>query len=155
MQPFRVHVSRERGAKLRPVENQIAVLWRQYRRHRRVRRWIFDERGYRLTLVRREGSDIDQSSDLWIVAGLGDHGSAVGVADKNYRTALRGKNALGCGDVVGQRCRRILDDTDGIAVFPEDLVNGLPARTVHKATVNENNARCRRTCQFSHDYLLF
>lgn len=57
------------------------------------------------------------------VAGFGDHCSAVGVADENHWTILHGNNALGCGDIFGQRYRRILNDADSVAVLRQDLID--------------------------------
>src|SRR4029077_20002520 len=48
---FCVHVGCERGGELRPVEEQIAVLRRQYRRYGCAGRRILDQRGHGLALV--------------------------------------------------------------------------------------------------------
>src|SRR6267142_6893192 len=66
--PFCVYVSRECGGELRPVEEEIAVLRRQYRWYWRARWWLLDKRGHRLASVRGKGGDIDKPCDLWIVA---------------------------------------------------------------------------------------
>src|SRR5229473_856621 len=55
---FRVHIGCERTRKLRPVEEQKAVLRRQYRRYGRAGRRIFNKRPHRLALVWSEGSDV-------------------------------------------------------------------------------------------------
>ena len=110
-------VTGKRGGELRLVEEQIAVLRRQDRRHRRAGRRILDERGHRLALVGHEGGDVDQPRNLRIVPGFGDHRAAVGVADENHGAVLRGNDAPGHGDIVGERYRRILDDGDGYPSF--------------------------------------
>jgi hypothetical protein len=61
---------------------------------------------------------------------------------------------FGCGDIVGQRYRRILDYGDTVAVLLENLIDALPTGTVHKTTVNENDRYCRETRYSSHDDLL-
>src|SRR5207244_7329854 len=100
---FRVHVGREGGAELHPVEEQIAVLRRQYRRYGRAGRRILDKRGHGLALVRSKGGDIHEPRNLGIVSGFGDRGSSIGVADENCRPVLRCKNAPGNRHVVQRR----------------------------------------------------
>ncbi len=55
---FWVHVGCERSGKLRPVEEQKAVLRGQYRRYGRAGRRVLNERPHRLALVWSEGSDV-------------------------------------------------------------------------------------------------
>src|SRR6266481_3173239 len=55
---FWVHVGCERSRKLRPVEEQKAVLRRQYRRYGRAGRRVLNKRSHRLALVWSEGSDV-------------------------------------------------------------------------------------------------
>src|SRR4029077_13311884 len=55
---FWVHVGCERGWKLRLVEEQKAVLRRQYRRYGRAGRRIFNKRSHLLAPVWSEGSDV-------------------------------------------------------------------------------------------------
>src|SRR2546425_5420268 len=136
------------------VEVQIAVLGRQYRGHGRARRWILDKRGHGLALVGGKGCDIHKPRDLWIVAGFGDHRSSVGVADEKHRAVLRVNNAFGCGDIAGQRDRRILDDGDTVAVLLQYLIDALPTGTVHEATVDKNESDFRRMRYSSHDDFL-
>src|SRR5260370_27256492 len=71
---------------------------------------------------------------FWMVPGFSDHRSSVGVADEDCRSVLRCKSSLGNRYVVLQRYCRILDNADTAAVSPEDLVDTLPARAVHKGT---------------------
>src|SRR6267142_1065725 len=74
--------------------------------------------------------------------------------DENYRVSLSGNNELGCGNIVGERYRRILNDSDSVAVLPQDVIDALPTRAVHKTTVHQDNRLCSQTCSFSHDDLL-
>ena len=46
----------------------------------------------------------------------------------------------GC-DIVGQRCCRVLDHGDAVAVPLQDLVDAFPTRTVHEAAVYEHDGR--------------
>src|SRR6267378_6192248 len=136
---FCVHVGSEGGGELRSVEEQIAVLRRQYRRYGCAGRWILDQRGHGLALVRSKGGDINESRNLGIVSGFSDYCSPVGVADENCRSVLRCKNALGSRHVVLQRYRRVLDDADVIAVLLQDTVDTFPARAVCKTSMNQND----------------
>jgi hypothetical protein len=63
------------------------------------------------------------------------------VAYENYRSLLRSNNAPSDGNIVFQRHRLILDNTDAIAILLEDVVDALPAGAVHEATVDENDGR--------------
>src|ERR1700722_866501 len=74
-----------------------------------------------------------------MVSGFRDDRSPVGMGDKNCRPVLRCESSLGNCYVVLQRYRRILDDADAVAVLLQYLVDALPARAVHKATVDEND----------------
>ena len=74
-----------------PLSQNSRVLRRQDRRHRRTRRWVLDQRGHGLALVRSERRDVDESSDLRIVAGFRDHDAPVRVANENRGSALRGQ----------------------------------------------------------------
>src|SRR5882762_7013466 len=56
---FCLHITREGSGKLSFVEEQIAVLRRQYRRYGCAGRRIFDERGHGLALVRGKRSDVN------------------------------------------------------------------------------------------------
>src|SRR6202011_5029001 len=133
---FWVHVGRKRSGKLRLVEEQKAVLRRQYRRHGRVGRRVLNKRSHRLALVWSEGSDVYEGGNLWMVSCFSDYHSPVGMANENCRSVLRCKNSLGNRYVVLQRYCRILDDADAVAVSLQDLVDALPASAVHKATMD-------------------
>ncbi len=53
----------ERLRELLAVQEQEPVLRRQDRRHRPVRGQVGDQRADRLTLVGREGGDVDEAGD--------------------------------------------------------------------------------------------
>ena len=75
-----------------------------------------------------------------MVSRLGDHRPAVGVADEDDRFALRVDHTLGHGNVVGVRDRRILDDSDAVAVLLKLVVDALPAGAVHEPAMDKNDA---------------
>jgi hypothetical protein len=135
---FGVHVCSERGVKLSLIEEQKAVLRRQYRRYWRPW-WRIYECGHRLAFIRSERRDVYETGHLRIVPGFSDYCSTVGVANENRRAVLCCQSPLGVRYVVVQRNRRILDDGDLVAVSRQDLVHGSPSRAVHKATVNQDN----------------
>jgi hypothetical protein len=62
------------------------------------------------------------------------------VADEDDRFALRVDDTLGHGNVVGERERRILHDSDAVAALVELVVDAMPARAVDEAAVDENDA---------------
>jgi hypothetical protein len=51
-----------------------------------LRHGLFDRRTA-LTFIERKCGDVDQCRNVWIVAGLGDDGPAVAVADQDHRPA--------------------------------------------------------------------
>ena len=65
-----------------------------------------------LALVGRERSDVNQSRDFRIVAGLGDDRATVGMTNQQHRGVLRFDHAIGRGHIIGNRAERILDGYD-------------------------------------------
>jgi len=61
------------------------------------------------------------------------------MSDKNAWSILQSEGALGGGDVVFKGGFRLLDDADVVAVFDEDVVDALPARTIRPSAVDRNN----------------
>jgi hypothetical protein len=61
------------------------------------------------------------------------------VAHKDYRSLLKTDNTPRDRDVVFQRYRWILDNTDAVAIFLQDLIDALSARAVHEPTVDEHD----------------
>src|SRR6266550_7375460 len=74
--------------------------------------------------------------------------------DENYRVSLSSNDALGCGNIVGERYRRILNDRDRVTVLPQNVIDALPTRAVHKPTVDQNNGLSSQTRSFRHDDFL-
>ena len=70
-------------------------------------------------------------------AGLGDDRTAVAMADEQRGTILKVENPLRCGNIVRKRGFRFLHHADIEAVSGEDLIDGLPARTVHPGAVHQ------------------
>ena len=78
-----------------------------------------------------------------MVSRLGDDRPAVRVAHEDHRLALSVDRAPGHGNVVGVRDRRILDDSDAVAVLLQVLVDAPPTGAIHEAAVDENDgSRC-------------
>src|SRR5580700_4112239 len=70
---------------------------------------------------------------------FGNYGSAVAVTDQNAGCVLQSKNALRSGDIFLERCLRLLDDADVVAIVAQDVVNAFPAGTICPGAVNQNN----------------
>src|ERR671914_2610450 len=125
--------------KLSPIEQQEAVLRRQNKvsRARHAGRDAGDERFLRLARVRHPARDVDERRHVGMVASLGDHRSAVGVADEDDRLALLADDHLGRGDVLLERDGRVLHDPDLVAVVPQEVVDAPPAGAVRPSAVHE------------------
>src|ERR1700722_14580506 len=63
---------------------QPVVVW--FERLGRLWQGLFDRRTA-LAFIERKSGDIDQRSNVWMIAGLGDDGPAVAVADENHWAA--------------------------------------------------------------------
>jgi hypothetical protein len=61
------------------------------------------------------------------------------VADEDDRTVHRRHDPLRGLDVVDEGDRRILDDADVEAILPQGAEDAIPAGTVDKATMDEND----------------
>ncbi len=58
----------------------------------------------------------------------------------------RGNNSLGCGNIVGQRYRWILNDRDRVAVLPQDIIDTLPTISpLYMLSLIESRFRLRRS----------
>jgi hypothetical protein len=95
-----------------------------------------------------KSGDVAESSDLLVGSRRSDDGTAVRVADENRRAVLLVQDAAGDGDVIFERQRRVLDDADVEAILFEELVDTLPAGSIHEAAVNQ-----RDVPYFTHDDL--
>src|SRR5215813_6335397 len=123
----------------RPVEEEITIPRRKNRRHRIAWLGVLDQSVDGLALVRSKRTNINEPRDLRVIARLGDHGSAVGMADQNHGTILRGDDPFRSRDVTRKREGWILDDRNGVAGFLQGFVDALPAGSVDEASVNEND----------------
>ena len=72
--------------------------------------------GNRFARVGRERRDVDELGNLGMIAGLGDHHAAVGMADQHDRAVGLREDLVGRGDVAGQGQGGVLDDRDGVAL---------------------------------------
>ncbi len=75
---------------------------------------------------------------------VGDHRTAVGVADQSHRTRLGVDHLPGGAHVAIQRDRGVPYDGHGVAVGLESRVHALPAGAGHEAFVDQHDtpARC-------------
>ena len=129
------------------IEEQIPILRRKDWRHRRARWWIFDQCRHRLALVRSKRSDVDQPGYFGIVARFSDDDATIGVADENDRpSAWQAPASLPPRHLPARRSGS--GHRDSVAVFLEGFVDTLPAGTVYKASVDQNNIfhNCRGLC---------
>src|SRR6266481_1928635 len=92
-----------------------------------------------LSSVWHVSRDVNQSGNRWIRARFGNYGSPVAVSDKNARSILLSKDALGGSHIIFKGRLRFLDDADIVAILDEKVVNALPARTICPGTVNQYN----------------
>ena len=61
------------------------------------------------------------------------------MADKNDRAIQHGEGPLRERDIIGQRNGRILDNRDTLASPSQDVVDALPAGSIRKTAVNEDD----------------
>jgi hypothetical protein len=92
--------------------------------------------------------EVDQADHFWVVAGLGDHHTAIRMADKNRRAVLGRERPLRGCHVVGERGQWIADRGDPKAFCLQERCDLRPARVISKCTMHQHNVlRCepRRT----------
>lgn len=65
--------------------------------------------GAGLALFGSEGRDIDWSRYFGVIPSFGDEGATVGVAQQQHGAVLRIDQAIGCGNIIGDGVKRILD----------------------------------------------
>jgi hypothetical protein len=70
---------------------------------------------------------------------FGNNGSPIAVSDKNTRSILLSKDALGGSHIILKGRLRLLNDADVIAILHKNVVNALPAGTIRPSAVNQNN----------------
>src|SRR5277367_1677338 len=92
-----------------------------------------------LTFIEREGSDVYQCCNVWIVTGFADDGPAVAMADQHDRPA----HGVDCGLrvflVVDVRGLGRLGNRYGVAILLKDLGDGVPAGAIGEGTVDKHN----------------
>jgi hypothetical protein len=64
---------------------------------------------------------------------------SIAVGNENTRPILQSQNAFGGRDIVLGRCLWLLNKTDIEAVFDEDAVDALPARTVSPSPMHQHD----------------
>jgi hypothetical protein len=92
-----------------------------------------------LSSIWHVGRDVHQTGYRWIRPRLGNYRSPIAVSDKNARSILLSDDALRRSDIVLERCLRLLNDADVVAIFDENVVDAFPARTICSGAVNEDN----------------
>jgi hypothetical protein len=83
--------------------------------------------------------DVDEGSDVRVIAGFGDDGAAVTVGDENGGAVLEREDAAGGGDVVRESGFGFLHDGYAEAFLGEEIGNGLPAGAVGPSAVDEDD----------------
>jgi hypothetical protein len=92
-----------------------------------------------LAFIERKCGDVYQCRNVWIVAGLGDDGPAVAVADQDDRPAhgvdcgLRVLLVVGVGGLGGLRHRY------RVAILLKDLCDGIPAGAIGECTMDQHH----------------
>jgi len=81
-----------------------------------------------------------------VVAGLGDHRAAVGVADQDGRAFEAVEDQVGRGDVACQRQGRVLHHRHPVPVGGQVVVDPLPAGAIDEPAVHEHDVLDVRTC---------
>src|SRR6267143_7291103 len=80
-----------------------------------------------LSSIWHVGSDVHQTGYRWIRPRLGNYRSPIAVTDKNAWSILLSKDALRRSDIVLERCLRLLNDADVVAIFDKNVVDAFPA----------------------------
>src|SRR6266852_4007451 len=134
-----LYVSGERCCKLLAVKKQEAVLWRQNRGSRCIRRSSLDERKDGITGVSSECTYVNKPGDLRVISHRADHHTAIRMAHEDHRAVLRVDGSLRHCNVIRKRGCGVLDNRNVIALLRENLVDAFPSGSVHEASVDEND----------------
>src|SRR5271155_5423287 len=98
---------------------------------------LFDRRAA-LTFIQSKRGNIDKRRNVWMIAGLGDDGPAVAVADQNDRTAHGVDCSLRVLLVVGVRSLGRLRHRHLVAIILEDVSDPLPAGAIGESSMYQN-----------------
>jgi hypothetical protein len=82
------------------------------------------------------GRNVQQFGYRWIRPGLPNYGSPIAMGDKNARSILLSKYALGGSHIIFQGRLRLLDNADVVAVLDKNVVNAFPAGRIRPGAVN-------------------
>src|ERR1700733_14491948 len=119
------NVRREVSREMRLVYPPEPVAVR-FERRGRLRQGLF-YRCAALTFIERKGGNIDKRCNVWMIAGFGDDGPAVAVADQNHWSV----HSVDCGLrvllVVGVRSLGRLRYRHLVAIFFQYVSDSLPA----------------------------
>src|SRR3984957_6649285 len=103
-----------------------------------------------LTFIESECGNIYECRNVWIVAGLGDDGPAVAVADQHDWATHCVDCSLRVLLVVGVRGLWGLRNRYRVAILLKDLCDGIPAGAIGEGTVDEHDVfdtSGRRLCR--------
>src|SRR5271163_387600 len=126
----------EVGHEMRLVDPPESVA---VRRKRLGRLWqgLFDRRTA-LTFIESKRGNIDKRRNVWMIAGLGDDGPAVAVANQNHRAA----HGVDCGLrvllVIGIRSLGRLRHRHLVAIIFEDVGDPLPTGAIRESSMHQN-----------------
>ena len=134
---FLRHVRGEVGRKLLLVYPPVAGAVR-LERLGRLRQTLFDRRAT-LPFIQRKRGNIDQRRNLWMIAGLGDDGPAIGVAHQNHRPVHGVDRRLREFLVVGVGCLGVLHHRDLVTIPHEDGCDGFPTGAVRERSVHQDH----------------
>src|SRR5579859_6275160 len=129
----RCEVSREMRLVYPP--KPVAV---RFERLGRLRQGLFD-RCTALTFIESKGGNIDKRCNVWMIAGFGDDGPAVAVADQNHWSA----HSVDCGLrvllVVGVRSLGRLRYRHLVAILLQYVSDSFPAGAIGESTVHQDH----------------
>src|SRR5271155_2780521 len=104
------------------------------------------DRGTALTFIESKRGNIDKRRNVWMIAGLGDDGPAVAVADQNHWAAHGVDCRLRVFLVVGVRSLGRLRHRHFVPIILEDLGDGFPSGAVGESSMHQNHVLDRHCC---------
>src|SRR5271163_720319 len=110
----------------------------RFERLGRLRHGLFDRRTA-LAFIESKGGNIDERCNVWMIAGLGDDGPAVAVADQNHWAA----HGVDCGLrvllVIGIRSLGRLCHRHFVAIILENISDGFPAGAIGESSMHQDH----------------